>query len=131
MKNINLGILILRVFLGIMMLLHGIAKLESGVGHIESMLVDKSFPSFLAYGVFIGEVVAPLLIILGYRTKLASIILVINCIFIIILGPYDTFSLGKYGGWNAELPGLFLFGALSLVFTGAGKFAFSYKNKWD
>lgn len=131
MTNLNLGLLTLRVSLGIMMFLHGIKKLENGIGHIENMLIEKSFPSFLSYGVFAGEVIAPILLILGYRTKLASIIFVINCIFIIILGPYEIFSLGKYGGWSAELPGLFLFGALALIFTGGGKFALSHKNKWD
>lgn len=131
MKNINLGLLILRVSLGVMMLLHGIEKMGSGVGHIQGMLAEKGFSVILSYGVFMGEVIAPILMIAGFRTKLASIILVINCIFIMLLGPYNITGLGKYGGWNAELPGLFLFGALALVFTGGGNYAFSKQNKWD
>lgn len=131
MKNTNLGLLILRVSLGVMMLLHGIAKLNSGLAPIENLLNTKGLPSLLAYGTFIGEVIAPILIIVGYRTRLASAILFINCIFIILLGPYSVWSLGKFGGWDAELPGLFLFSALALVFTGAGNYAISHKNKWD
>lgn len=131
MKNINLGLLILRVSLGLMMLLHGVAKLGSGVGHIQGMLAEKGFSEFLSYGVFVGEVVAPILMIVGLRTRLAAMIFVVNCIFIILLGPYNIAELGKYGGWNAELPGLFLFGALALVFTGGGNYAFSTRNKWD
>lgn len=131
MKNFDLGLLILRVSLGLMMLPHSISKLDNGVENIQGILIERGFPVFLSYGVFVGEIVAPILMIVGLRTRLAAMIFVMNCIFIILLGPYDITGLGKYGGWNAELPGLFLFGALTLVFTGGGKYAFSNQNKWD
>ena len=131
MKNHHLGLLILRVSVGIMMLLHGIAKIQSGTAGVEGMLVEKGLPYFFAYGVIVGEVLAPILLILGYRTRLASIIFVINCIFIIYLGHYEVFALGKYGGWSSELPGLYLFSALALIFTGGGDYSISTKHKWD
>ena len=133
MKNQNLGILILRLSIGVMMLLHGIAKVTNSVETIKTMLTEKGLSafSFVAYGVYVGEILAPLLIIIGYRTRLASLVLVATCCTIIWLGNYDIFSLGKYGAWGAELPGLFLFGALALFFTGAGKYALSTKNTWD
>ena len=130
MKNTNLGLLILRLSLGVMMLLHGIAKLN-GVGHIKGMLENQGLPTILAYGVYFGEIIAPLLLIAGYRTRFGALILVINCLTIIFLGGYSVFGLGQYGGWGAELPGLFLFGALALIFTGGGKYAISTKSSWD
>ncbi|KGL51517.1 DoxX family protein [Porphyromonas canoris] len=130
-RNKDLGILILRLSIGVMMLLHGIAKLQGGMGPVQGMLEAKSLPAFIAYGVYIGEILAPLLLILGARTRLAALLFVFNCIAIIWLGGHPVFSLNQYGGWGAELPGLFLFGALALFFTGGGKYAVSTKNKWD
>lgn len=130
MKNTNLGLLILRLSLGILMLLHGLAKLK-GVSFIEGTLEQKGLPSVLAYGVYIGEIIAPLMLIVGYRARFAALVLLINCLAIIYLGGYDVFATTKYGGWAAELPGLFLFGALALIFTGGGRYAMSQKSSWD
>lgn len=130
MRNTNLGILILRLSIGILMLLHGIAKLNS-INHIKNMLNKSNLPDILAYGVFIGEIIAPLLIIIGYRTRLASLIFCINCLFIIYLGGYSISGLTPYGGWSAKLPGLFLFGGLALFFTGGGAYSLSRKKFWD
>ena len=55
MQNADLGKLILRLTLGLLLLLHGIAKLESGVGWISGSLQGYGLQGFLAYGVFIGE----------------------------------------------------------------------------
>ncbi len=130
MKNTNLGLLVLRLSLGAMMLLHGIAKL-SGIPHILKSLSERGYPEVIGYGVYIGEIVAPLLLIVGYRTRFAALVLLINCVGIIYLGGYSIFGLTQYGGWAAELPGLFLFGALALIFTGGGKYALSTKSTWD
>jgi|TARA_B110001452_G_C15174775_1_gene408229 hypothetical protein len=56
-KNTNLGLLILRIAVGGLMLLHGIAKLN-GVSNIEEMSSAIGLPAFLAYGVYITEIVA-------------------------------------------------------------------------
>lgn len=130
-KNKDLGFLIMRLSVGIMMLLHGIAKLIGGIEPIQGMVAAKGLPTFISYGVFVGEVIAPLLLIIGFRTRLAALAFVLNCIAIIWLGGHSVVSLGQYGGWAAELPGLFLFGALALFFTGGGKYAVSSKDKWD
>lgn len=131
-KNNDLGLLVLRVSLGILMLLHGIAKLSGGLVFIQSMLESKNIPSFIGYGVLIGEVLAPLAIIAGFRTRIASSILAFNCLVAILLAhPNDLFSLSQHGGWAVELLGLYLFGAVTLFFTGAGKYAVSRQNNWD
>ncbi len=130
-KNNNLGLLILRIAIGTLMLLHGIAKL-SGVSFIENMLSAKGLPSFLAYGVYATEILAPILIIIGYRTRLASALYAFGVLFTMILAhASDIFSLNQHSGWGVELLGLYLFGAITLFFTGAGKYAISQKNNWD
>ncbi|MFC5283279.1 DoxX family protein [Pedobacter alpinus] len=130
-KNTNAGLLILRIAIGGLMLLHGIAKL-SGIEFIEGMLVSKGLPSLLAYGVYITEIVAPLLIIVGFRTRLAALVFISGTLFAMLLvHSADILTLTSSGGWGVELLGLYTFGALTLFFTGGGKLALSSANKWD
>lgn len=131
-KNIDLGLLILRVSIGGLMLLHGIAKLQHGAGFIEDVVVGAGLPSFIAYGVYVGEVIAPLFILLGLGTRVASLIFAGNCLVAALLvHSQDIFTLNEQGGWTVELLGLFFFGALALIFTGGGKYTISNKYIWD
>lgn len=131
-KNKDIGLLVLRLSVGLLMLLHGINKITDGVGSIEGMLSEKGIPEFIAYGVYIGEVVAPIMLIIGYRARMAAVLFVVNMLVILFLAhSEDLMQLNKYGGWKPELSGLYLFGALTLFFTGAGKFALSSWSKWD
>ena len=131
-KNIDLGLLILRISIGGLMLLHGIAKLQHGAGFIEQVVVDAGLPSFIAYGVYVGEIIAPLFILFGYGTRAASLIFAGNCIVAALLvHSQDIFTLNEQGGWTVELLGLFFFGAVALIFTGGGKYAISNKYIWD
>lgn len=134
MKNTqqSTGLLILRLSIGGLMLLHGFAKLTHGIDGIVNMLANKGVPSFIAYGVYLGEIVAPLMIIVGYRTRLAAAVYVINMLVILFMAhSEDVFALSEHGGWKAELVGLYLFGSLALFFTGAGKYALSSGKRWD
>ncbi len=131
-KNIDLGLLILRISIGGLMLLHGIAKLQHGAGFIEQVVVGAGLPSFIAYGVYVREVIAPLFILFGYGTRIASVIFAGNCLVAALLvHAQDIFTLNEQGGWTVELLGLFFFGAVVLIFTGGGKYAISNKHLWD
>jgi len=122
----------LRLSLGVLMLFHGVAKIERGVGGIQKLLERHELPGFLAYAVFIGEIVAPLMLLLGYRTRIAAVLFAITMVVAAWLGhPDEILALNKNGAWALELIGLYFFGALALLFTGAGKFAVSTKSKWD
>lgn len=52
----DIGKLILRLALGLMMLFHGYAKITHGVGFIESKFMAMGIPAFFAYTVYIGEI---------------------------------------------------------------------------
>lgn len=132
MKNNDLGLLIIRLSLGVLMLLHGIAKITHGIDFLGGMFKDLGLPSFLAYTVYIGEVVAPLLIIAGYRTRLAALAFAFTMIVAVGMAhASDIFKLSDTGGWSLELQGLYFFGGLALFFTGSGKYAASTNSKWD
>ena len=131
-NSLSTGLLILRVSLGVLMLLHGIAKITGGVEGIENNLVGKGLPGFIAYGVYVGEVVAPLMLIVGFRTRLAALLFSVNMVVAAVLAhPNDIFALTERGIYSLETLALFLFGGLALVFTGGGKYAVSSKSWWD
>ena len=126
LQSDDTGKLILRLTVGVLMLLHGIAKATNpeGVGGISGMLVSKGLPGFIAYGAYVGEILAPLMLILGVFTRIGALLVVVNMIFAIGLAHVaDIFTLGKQGGWAIELQGFYLFCAIALYFLGSGKFA--------
>lgn len=124
----DLGKLILRLTLGILMLLHGIAKMRYGVSGIENMLENHGLPWFFAYGVFVGEVFAPLLVIFGFHARIGGVIMAVNMVVAIALAHGgDLFALNKTGGWAIELQAFFLFTALVVAMIGPGKYAINRK----
>ena len=131
-KNSDLGLLLTRIIISAPMLCYGISKLINGIDFIKSMMVEAGLPSFFAYGVYIGEVVAPLLMIVGIRTRISSLIFAINCLTIILLSQtQNILSLNEFGGWALELIAIYFVISISLFFTGGGRFAVSTANKWD
>ena len=127
-SSADTGRLILRVVLGLLILLHGIAKLPGPPDFIVGMLQKANLPAALGYGVYVGEIVAPVLIILGLFTRLGAAIVVVNMLVAIYLVHLpDLFHLGKQGGYALELQAMYLFSALSLVFLGAGTFSLGGK----
>lgn len=122
MRTEDFGKLVLRLTIGILMLLHGIGKLGGSIGFIEAALVKAGLPGFIAYGVYIGEILAPVLLIVGYWTRPAALIVVVNMVFaIVLMHMNELLSLTGNGAWALELQGLFLFGALAVALLGAGR----------
>lgn len=120
----DVGKLVLRVSVGLMMLLHGIAKLSGGVGGIAGMLAGRGLPEFFAYGVYLGEVVGPLLVIIGLFTRIGALLMIGNMLVAIALAHMaELFSLGQMGGWALETQGLFLFGSVAIALLGAGRYS--------
>ncbi|WP_010252621.1 DoxX family protein [Myroides injenensis] len=131
-RNVNIGLLISRIAIGGPMLLYGIGKLVHGIDFIQQLLVSKGLPSVFGYGVYIGEVVAPLLLLIGFRTRIVAAVFAINCLTAMLLAQSsDIFSLNDNGGWKVELLGMYILIAVALYFTGGGKYAISTDNSWD
>ena len=123
------GKLLLRVSLGLLMLLHGIKKLRGGIDGIIGNVDSHGLPTFFAYGVYLGEVVAPLFLLAGWMTRPAALVFAFNMIIAVWLSHADqVFDLGKSGGWAIELPALYFFGAIVLALIGAGRYSVSRGN---
>lgn len=122
----DIGKLLLRLTVGILILLHGIAKVTGGVGGISNMLAGVGLPAALAYGVYIGEVLAPLLLIIGLYSRIAALVIVVNMLFAIgLVHMNDIARLTKTGGWALELQALFLLTSLAIALIGPGRYAVS------
>lgn len=123
LENADLGKLIVRLTLGGLLLFHGIAKLFHGVGFIEGQLASHGIPAFFAWGVFVGELLAPLMVILGYQTRIGALLIVFNMLVAIALvHSHELMALGGNGGWALELQGFFLFIAVAVIFLGPGRY---------
>lgn len=131
MNGTDLGKLLLRLTLGVLILLHGIAKIMNGPGGILGMVTKAGLPAEFGYLVYIGEVLAPVLLIVGVWTRIAAAIIAINMVVAVWLAhKSQLFQLGNTGGWALELQGMFLMTALALIFFGAGRYALG-SGRWN
>jgi putative oxidoreductase len=127
----DLGKLILRLVVGGLMLFHGLHKLFDGVGPIKGMLASHGLPEFIAYGVLIGEVVAPCLVILGVLTRPAALVLAFTMVVAwLLVGTDKTFMLDKTGAWAIESLVYFFLGAIAVMFSGAGRYSLAGNSAW-
>jgi len=118
------GKLVLRLALGVLMLLHGMSKLVNGVDGIVGMVTGLGLPAAIAYGVYLGEVIGPLLVIVGLYTRVGALLIAGNMLFALLLAHRaELFTLAPTGGWALELQAMFLFGAVAVLLLGAGRFS--------
>ena len=133
-KSEDLGKLLLRISIGLVLLFHGIAKIQGGVEWIKGPLGQLGLPGFIAYGAYLGEVVGPLMVILGFRARIGAALMVANMVMAILLAHRNQiFTLKEQGGgWAIELDALILLGALAVFFFGGGKYGIKGgKTAWD
>lgn len=120
----NIAKLILRVMVGGMMLFHGIHKALNGIGFIKGMLSSQGLPEMLAYGVYVGEILAPIFLIIGWKSRVWAAIIAFNMITVLYLAHGgDLLSLGAHGAWAVELPMFYLLSAVAILLMGSGKYA--------
>ena len=116
--------LLLRVVLGVLILLHGISKIKSGPAMILDLVAHAGAPAALGYLVYIGEVLAPALVIVGLFTRAAAAIIVVNMIVAVLLAHTgDLLSMNDSGGYALELQALYLVAALVVAMIGAGRYS--------
>ena len=117
-SSYNFGLLLLRVGFGGMMLTHGIPKL------LKMISGDFSFgdpigigePASLVLAV-LGEVVFPVLVIFGYKTRISALpILITMIVAAFIVHAADPLA-------TKEKAILYLIGFAAIAFLGAGKYS--------
>ena len=126
--NPDVAKLLLRVLLGVMTLFHGIDKIIHGVSGVKYLVKNAGLPEFLAYGVYVGEIIVPIFIILGLYARVASLFLAFNMTMAIFLAYGDSlFSLGTKGAPLIELPLFYLTLSIAIFLLGSGKYGVNSK----
>ena len=123
---INIFDLIGRVFISLLFLLNGCFKILNYNGTIDWM-ESYGVPGFFLIPSIILEIVAPLLIIIGYKTKIAATLLFLLCLstaFIFHLDFSDNMQVTSFLK-NIALSG----GFLLIIINGAKKFSFDNMKK--
>jgi putative oxidoreductase len=122
--TIDAARLLLRVMLGVLILLHGISKIRGGPGFILDIVDKAGLPEPFGYLVYVGEVVAPILVIIGLFTRAAALVIAINMIVAILLVHVpQILTLADSGGWALELQGLYVAVAIGVTLLGAGRYS--------
>ena len=123
----DIGKLIMRLVVGGLLLFHGVHKVLNGIEPIKHLLAAQGAPDWLAYGVYLGEVVGPILVILGLLSRVGGLFIAINMLVAIALLVLNKMAgiigIGPEGGYVLELEVFFLLSAVAIVLLGAGRFS--------
>lgn len=121
-NGIHFALLFVRVTFGIMMLTHGLPKMEmllAGNGSQFPPVMGFSPELSLALAVF-AEVICAALVIVGLGTKIAVIPLIITmAVAVFMIHAADPFA-------QKEMAALYLAIFTGLLFTGSGKYSLDY-----
>ena len=127
--NESTGKLILRVTLGVLIVMHGFSKLAGGIDWLDGALANAGLPAFFKYGVYVGEVLAPLAVIAGFYARIGAWLIAVNMLFALGLVhgaellAIDPQSLALV----LELQYMFFFSAIAVALVGPGRYAFNQK----
>jgi putative oxidoreductase len=122
LSNLDVGCLILRVWLGLTMLInHGLPKA------MNFAATSAKFPDPLGIGVtnslglaVLAEVVCAALLIVGFFTRLAAVFLVVTMAVAFLIVHKGSLAMGPGSG---ELSFVYLAGFVSIIFLGAGRYS--------
>ncbi len=118
--NKNLGLLLLRIAVGVTFLVHGIGKLSNMTGTI-AFFDQIGFGPFWAWVTALVETIAGAAVILGLWSCLSGGLLAIIMLVVIIGVKWGNPFTGGPGAY--ELDFVLLFASLALASMGGGKFA--------
>ena len=121
----NLFDLIARIFISLLFLINGYFKTQNYDGTLDWM---ESFgiPGFFLLPAIILEIAAPILIIIGYKTKIAASLLSLFCLTTALIFHTDFSNQMQITSFlkNIALTGGFLF----IVVNGSKKFSLDKKK---
>lgn len=130
----DLGKLILRCTVACLLIFHGISKVKNGIGWMSGMLASHHIPAFVGYGVYVAEIVAPILLVLGILTRPAALVIAFDLFMAIMLviGAKTVRPQPPGGALGGEVELFFLFASVAIFFLGSGRYAVSRGHgKWD
>lgn len=129
-KNIDLGLLIIRLGIGIMFMIHGFPKIAGGpkmweeIGGVMSIVGISFYPVFWGFMAAFAEFAGGLLLMLGVFFRPACGLLSITMIMATIMHAVKG---DGFGGYSHPLEALIVF--VGLAVAGAGKYSININKK--
>jgi putative oxidoreductase len=119
-----LGLLVLRLALGVIMIAHGWQKISDHTHGIAGMMHQLGLPPFMAYLVVAAEFGGGILVLIGFLTRIAALAIFIDMLVAILKVhlPHGLFSIN--GGFEFPLACAAI--AFALIFSGAGPIAIDW-----
>ncbi len=123
----DVGLLIVRIALGGIIFFHGFHKLVHGTSDQFQILASNGIPGQFIYFVYVSEVLAPVLIVLGIFTRISSLTIIATMIVVFYTLPFPI-GLDVHGAMNIESQLYFLLLPIALFFTGPGRYSVKKNN---
>ncbi len=120
----HLGMLILRLCVGIFLIHHGSEKLDSIENFADAFVrpLHLPFPIFFSYYAALSEIFGSWLLITGFLTRLGALSIVMTASFAI----YHAVVFNGFNIYLLELLGLYWGGAVAIMLCGPGKLSLDY-----
>ena len=105
------------------------SKVVGGIGGVSGMVAANGLSAFVAYGVYVAEVLAPILVITGCSSRIGGWLIAINMAFAFgLVHRAHLFELAGTGGWAPELQGMYFFTAIAIAIALLGPGRHSINN---
>ena len=115
-----------RIFLSTLFLIEGTNKIFNYEGTVQYM-ENFDVPGYLAIPAIILEILFPLLLIIGYQTKIAALVMMIFTIVVAIIFHTNFDDQMQFINFFKDIA---IAGGFIIIFVnGAGKFSVDYKLK--
>lgn len=112
----SLGLLLLRVGVGLVFFMHGLSKVQN-LAMVSGFFVHMGLPAWVAFCIAWLEVIGGVALMVGIGTRLFAFLFGVEMIVAIFLT-----GIGR--GWQAhELEALLMAASFAIVYTGSGRFS--------
>jgi putative oxidoreductase len=100
---------------------------------VLKVVTAAGLPAAFGYLVYVGEVIAPVLVIVGFWSRAAALIIAASVtVAVLLVKPAQIFAIANTGGWGVELEGMFVFASIAVAFLGAGPYSIGGANgRWN
>ena len=129
----DFSLFVLRLLLGYTLIFQGYNKLnkdafftfkEDFIDKFLEKILEHGLPLELIYSIYLTEIIAPALLIIGLLTRLSSALIMVNILLLInLFHSNELLSINKYGYWAIETQAYILVCAFILIVFGSGHFA--------
>ena len=118
-----LGLLVLRLVIGLIMTAHGWQKIHNGPGHFVQMVHGMGLPEWLGYLAIAAEFGGGILLMLGFATRIAAAFVLVDMLVALFTVHLHK---GLTGQGGKELPLSMAAIAFALILFGAGEMSIDW-----